>query len=127
MIITVVVSSCCSLPREVQQPEDIDPERAHEVPVPCGHINHDATRFRRTVQPASNPGIEKSKNTADQVDGVDPGQDEEERTARIGSPRNVGLLQFVPGIPLSSEKSQPQENGGPDPGQGVVVADANAG
>src|SRR5271157_1389702 len=71
-------SAEADLPGEVQQRKDVHPQHTHEVPVPRRHIDHDAPRLRRTMQPLGQSGIEQSQNAPGKVHRVHPRQDEEE-------------------------------------------------
>ena len=115
------------LPGEVKQSEDVNPQRRHEVPVPCGYVNDDAARLRRAMQPGRHPGIEQGENSSGEVHRVDPGQHVKERTADAGGKRGVGQPQLMPRVPLPGKKAEAKDDRRPDPGKGMAGAHANAG
>ena len=66
------------LPREIEQSKDVDPECAHEVPIPRRHVENDAAGLGGTMEEVADTRIKERDQAAQQVNGMDSGDDEEE-------------------------------------------------
>ena len=71
--------------------------------------------------------IKERDQAAQQVNGMDSGDDEEKRDAGIGGEGGIHLLEQAPGIDLAGKEAAAQQNRRPQPRQRVIFADADAG
>src|SRR6267142_1103458 len=106
---------------KLQQTQNVNPQRGHEMPVPRGHINDDAPRRHRTAQQRSDPCEQQSEHAAHQVNSMSAGQQINERTARRGRQIEAVRSQLTPCRPLPKKKSQPEYRSYGKPGHPHLV------
>ena len=75
----------CALSREIQQGQYVNPKQCHEVPIPGGHIDNDASSLRRATQPRGQSSIEQGQQAPHEMDGMNARQHEEEAATDIAT------------------------------------------
>src|SRR5580704_1893975 len=104
-----------ALSYKLQKRKNVKPYQSHEVPVPGGHVDHDAPVFDRLVTQRRGAGIKQDQQASRQVKSMGPRKHISHGTARAGGEIESAIPQLAPGHPLSSQEGQPKGNGYAEP------------
>src|SRR5437879_448254 len=98
-----------SLTGKLQQTQNVNPQRGHEMPAPCAHYPGTPPSRHRAAQQRSDARNEQGENPAHQVTGVSARQQIDKRATGRGGYIETVCSQLPPGRPLAEKKSETKD------------------